>query len=264
MATHRGDNEDDFVPLPPKLPHESRSKYPEEDQYDYVVEEREPQRYIKVKVARNQHVHDQGAHPRVEPISPTRRPKRDSGKYLTDHNREERPSSRRVEHDRHCNDSEVRRLTADFNHLLAQETRRRVEAERAVNILEDRVNIVEDTASRLREDLAHERHKRSSEARDREDRLERERLRRLDQEAELIAETRRPVIVHNHSPIAGGREASRSALDRAQDDYRRRVQVERPVRDQRRPGTSEGVRPRRQSVVIVDDTPNRRGDRSRH
>lgn len=246
MSTHLGDNEDFFTPLPPKLPHESRSKYPEDDPIEYIVEEREPQLYRKVKLIRPEHVHDQGAHPRVEHLPPSHH-KRDSGKYYVDPHREERPVSRRVEHERHCSDSEVRRVTADFSHLLAKETKKRVDAE--------------DRVIRLENDLEHEKRKRSLEARER---AVRERNRRLDHEAERIAETRRPVIVHNPPPAAAGREANRSALDRAQDDYRRRVHVERPFRDERRPVTSDGVRPRRQSVVIIDDPEDRRGGRPRH
>lgn len=252
--TTRLDDDDYFAPLPPRIPPESRHKYPEDDPIGYIIEEREPQRYRKVKIRRQDDVHDDEAHPRLERPS-TAQSKRDSGKYYVQAHHDNRPSSAWVEHERHRGDDEVRRLTANFSDLLAKETKRRVEAERAVTA-------AEDEAYRLKNDLEHEKRKQSLEARER---AVAERQRRLDEEARNFVEVRRPVIVHNPQPgtNVSNRVPANSALDRAQADYRRRVQVERPQREERRPVTAEGIRPRRQSVIIVDDPLSRGGDRPR-
>jgi len=252
-------NEDDiFAPLPPKLSPKSKSKFRYDDDPDPIIEERKPQRYRKVKVVYRD-PRDEDAHPKVEtPSSPHK--KRDSGKYYVETRVDNRPSSSWSEFDhRRADDEVVRQLTSDFNNMLAKERKERIEAERAAAAAQEKAN-------RLEADLAHAQRQRSLEQRER---AAADRERRLTDDRDRLIEVRRPVVVHNPIPAVVGpthdnhRPDHRSALDRAQDDYRRLdVRTDRTVREDQRPSTSDR-RARRQSVVIVEDPRDQR-DRGHH
>lgn len=245
--TTRLNDDDIFVSLPPKLSPKSKSKYRHDDDFDPIIEERKPQRYRKVKVVYS-HPRDEDAHPKVEtPSSPHK--KRDSGKYYVETRVDNRPGSAWSEFDhRRADDEVVRQLTSDFNNMLAKERKERIEAERVAAAAQEK-------AHRLEADLAHEQRQRSLEQRGR---AVEDRERRLTNERDRLVEVRRPVVVHN--PIAAvvpaydnHRPDHRTALDRAQDDYRRlEVRTDRAVREEQRPSTSER-RPRRQGIIVVDN-----------
>lgn len=246
--TTRLDEDDIFAPLPPLLPPKSKSKYRHEDDYEPIIEERKPQRYRKVKVVYS-HPRDEDAHPKVEsPTSPHK--KRDSGKYYVETRVDDRPSSAWSEFDHRRGDDEVvRRLTSDFNSMLAKERKERIEAERAAAVAQEKAN-------RLEADLAHEQRQRSLEQRER---AAADRERRLTNERDRLVEVRRPVVIHNPiAAVAPTHDNHRSALDRAQDDYRRlEGRNDHGVREEHRPSTSER-RPRRQNIVVVDSSRDHR------
>ena len=231
------DPEDDiYTPLPPKLPH--KTKHPEDEPKRYVLEERSPQRYRKVKVVHD-HWDDEESHPKVESPSPPR--KRDSGKYYMAGARLDSDSDGfRPEYERQRPDPEIERLRTDIERLR----RERRDAELAAAAAKDK-------AARLKADLEYEQRQRSLEKRER---LIVEREKRLSQERDQLVEVRRPrerqevVVVHNPSAMVQTRDANRSALDRARDDYQRG----QPDGQDRRPGTADR-RSRRQSIIVVDD-----------
>ena len=238
--TMAADPEDDiFTPLPPKLP--PKEKRPKEETKRYVLEERSPQRYRKVKIFDDRfddRFDDDNAHPRVESPSPPR--KRDSGKYMTgariDDNNERVPKE--YVRMRPVSDPEVQRLREDVERLKLE----RRDAELAAHAATDK-------AERIKTDLDYEKRQRSLEKRERAI-VEREKW--LSQQRDQLTEVRRPserqevVVVHNPPAVVATRDPNRSALDRARDDY------QRGQRDVRRPGT--GDRPsRRERFIIVDD-----------
>lgn len=256
--TTRLDEDDIFAPLPPKMSPKSKSKHRKSDEYDYdaIIEEREPQRYRKVKVVHS-HRKDEDAHPRVEIPSSSSHKRHDSGKYYVETRSHDRPSSDHRRED----DGGLRQLTADLSNMLAKERKERIEAEKAAAIAKDK-------AERLEADLVHEQRQRSLEKReraaaDRERRLNNE---RLSNERERLVEVRRPVVVHNpiSAVVQHHDNNHRSALDRAQADYQHLDgRTERVVREEPRPSTSER-RPRRQSIVIVDPPREHRNSRHGH
>lgn len=230
------DPEDDiFTPLPPKLP--PKPKYPkDESPKRYVMEERSPQRYRKVRVVHDD-LDDEEAHPKVE-SSPPR--KRDSGKYFMSGGRVDNIEGSRKEYDRVRSDPEVQRLRDDIERLKLE----RRDAELAAAAATDK-------AERLKADLEYEKRQRSLEKRER---LIAEREKRLSQERESFMEVRRPrerqevVVVHNPPAVVQTRDPNRSALDRARDDFQRG----QDSGDARRPGTGDR-RSRRQSIIVVED-----------
>lgn len=270
--TTRLDEDDFFAPLPPKLSPKTKSKHRKDDDYDAIIEERQPQRYRKVKVVYSS-PKDEDAHPRVEIPSSSSHKRHDSGKYYTERRSHDRPSSARSEFDprRGADDGVIHQLTSDFNNLLAKERKERIEAEKVAAVAQEK-------AHRLEADLAHEQRQRSLEQReraaaDRERRLTNERIsNERERDRERLVEVRRPVIVHN--PITAAavvpvhhdstHNNHRSALDRAQDDYRRlEVRNDHVVREEQRPSTSER-RPRRQSIVIVEEPSREHRNRGGH
>lgn len=247
-------NEDDlYAPLPPKLPPKSRPR--EDGPIDYVVEERSPR---KVQFF-DERLDDEDAHPHVE--SPSRPRKRDSGKYYVPASRiGERIEGSRAEYERRRPDPEVQRLADD----LARAQLERREAERERREAERAATAAAHEADRLKADLERERRQRSLEKRER---AIAEREKRLSQERDHLVDSRRPrerrdsvVVVQNPPAVVPAPTANRSALDRARDDHWRIRQEERRDRDDRRPATSDG-RPRRQSVIIINDERDRARDR---
>ncbi|KIW23020.1 hypothetical protein, variant [Cladophialophora immunda] len=227
-----------YTPLPPKLPPKTKHHH-EDEPIEYVVENRSP-RHPKVKVI-HEPVDDEDAHPKVESPSPPR--KHDSGKYyMTGARMGDDHDGARWEYERVRPDPEVQKLRED----LEREERKRRQAEH--------------TADRLKADLDFEKRQRSLEKRERE---LAERETRLNQEREHFVETRRPrerqgVVVHNPPAVLPIREANRSALDRARDDYDHLRSQQ--AREERRPGTGDR-RSRRQSIIVVDDEHDRDRDR---
>ncbi|KIW83402.1 hypothetical protein Z517_02647 [Fonsecaea pedrosoi CBS 271.37] len=236
-----------FTPLPPKLPPKTTKPHKEDDPIEYVVEKRSP-RHHKVKVI-HEPADDEDAHPKVESPSPPR--KRDSGKYyMTGARMDDDHDGARREYVRVRPDPEVQRLRDD----LEREERKRRQAELTAAAAKEK-------ADRLKADLELEKRQRSLEKRER-DLAERE-TRLHQEEREHFVETRRPrdhqgVVVHNPTAVVPARETNRSALDRAREDYDHlRTQQ---AREERRPGTGDR-RPRRQSIIIVDDEHDRDRDR---
>jgi hypothetical protein len=242
------DPEDDiFTPLPPKLPPKSKAK--KHDSKHYVLEEREPQRYRKVKVVNvlDDHFDDVEAHPRVESASPPQ--KRDSGKYFMHGARgSDDLDAAYVEYERVRPDPETERLRAELDRLR----RERRDAETAAKA-------AKDEASRYKAELEYEKRHRSLEKRERQ---LAEREKQINRERDRLVEVRRPreqrdVVVVNppSAAVVPARDNNRTALDRARDDYQRgqQVEVRRPVTGDRRA--------RGQSIIIVDDDEQ---DRNRH
>jgi hypothetical protein len=240
------DPEDDlFTPLPPKLPPKTKDR--KKDSKHYVLEEREPQRYRKVKVVNvlDDHFDDFEAHPRVESASPPR--KRDSGKYVMSGARLSDDGGY-VEYERIRPDPEADRLRVELERLR----RERRDAELAAKA-------AKDEASRYKAELEYEKRHRSLEKRERQ---LAEREKQINQERDRLVEVRRPreqrdVVVVNppSAAVVPARDNNRTALDRARDDYQRgqQVEVRRPVTGDRRA--------RGQSIIIVDDDEQ---DRNRH
>ena len=231
------DPEDEiYTPLPPKLPLKARKYRDDDEPRRYDEEERSPQRYRKVKVAHGSW-NDEDAHPRVVSPSPPRR--RDSGKYhVTGARVDGVIENIRPQYELQRSDPQVERLRADIDRLR----RERREAELAALA-------AKNTAERLKADLEYEKRERSLEKRKR---LIAEREKRLSQEQDQVVQVRRPherqhvVVVHNPPATVQTHEPSRSAQDRARDDYQRG----QPIMEDRRPGTGDR-RARRQSIIIV-------------
>ncbi|ETI26236.1 hypothetical protein G647_03013 [Cladophialophora carrionii CBS 160.54] len=234
------DPEDDiYTPLPPKLP--PKKTRDEDEPKRYVLEERSPQRYRKVKVV-HEHFDDDDAHPKVESPSPPRS-KRDSGTYYMsgarvdeEHDRPPKEYERR----RPVSDPEVQRLREDLERLKLE----RRDAELAALAAKDK-------AERLQADLEYEKRQRSLEKRERdiarrEDWLNRQREQLM--EARPPRERQEVVVVHNPPAGAQTRDPNRSALDRARDDYQRGQQAA----DARRAATGDR-HARRERIIIVDD-----------
>ncbi|OAP63682.1 hypothetical protein AYL99_02909 [Fonsecaea erecta] len=235
-----------YTPLPPKLPPKTKH-HDEDDPIEYVVEKRSP-RHHKVKVI-HEPFDDEEAHPKVE--SPSSPRKRDSGKYyMTGARMDDDYDSARREYDRVRPDPEVQRLRDD----LEREERKRRQAELTAAAAKEK-------ADRLKADLEYEKRQRSLEKRERD--LAARETRLNQEEREHLAEARRQrerqgVVVHNPPAVVAVREPNRSALDRARDDYDHLRSQQ--ARDERRPATGER-RPRRQSIIIVDDEHDRERDR---
>lgn len=231
-----------YAPLPPKLP--SKGKHRGDDPIDHIVEERSPQlRKVKVIFANPD---DEDAHPQVETQPSTGR--RDSGKYYIVEPAES-SGVRQESERRRPPDPTIQRLVDD----LEREKRERREAELAAAA-------AEAAAERLKADLALEKRQRSLERREC---AVRARQKLLEQEQARLVEVRRPrgrqdvVVVHNPLPaVLPTRDANRSALDRARDEYRRLHPEHTLLRDDQRPGTVDR-RFRRQSVRIIDDERDR-------
>ncbi|EXJ56750.1 hypothetical protein A1O7_07094 [Cladophialophora yegresii CBS 114405] len=234
------DPEDDiYTPLPPKLP--PKNKRDQDEPKRYVLEERSPPRYRKVRVVHD-HLDDDDAHPKVESSSPPRS-KRDSGKYDMSGARFDDEHERRAkeyERRRPVSDPEVQRLREDLERLKLE----RRHAELAALAAKDK-------AERLQADLEYEKRQRSLEKRERdiakrEDWLNRQRDQLM--EARPPRERQEVVVVHNPPAGAQARDPTRSALDRARDDYQRGQQAG----DARRAATGDR-QARRERIVIVDD-----------
>lgn len=230
--------EDDlFTPLPPKLPPKKKH---EDEPKRYVIEERSPQRYRKVKVVHDR-LDDDERHPKVESPSPPRS-KRDSGKYYMsgarmDDNSDHGPLE--YERRRPVSDPEIQRLREDIERLKLD----RRDAQLATLAAKDK-------AERLKADLEYEKRQRSLEKREREIAMREEVLGR---QRDQLRETRPPrerqevVVVQSPGPVVPLRDPTRSALDRARDDYQRGQPG-----DARRPATGDR-RSRGERIVIVDD-----------
>ncbi|KAJ4522615.1 hypothetical protein HRR83_001105 [Exophiala dermatitidis] len=244
-----------YTPLPPKLP--PKPKHHNDDPIDHIVEERSP-RIRKVRVIHD----DPDAHPHVE--RPPSRGRRNSGKHHVADPPMAAGGPARPQYQHRRPEPEVGQLIDD----LERERRERREAERLAAA-------AEEEARRLKAEMARERRQRSLERRER-DLLEVERRLMLEEQDRLRGPVRRPrdrgdvVVVQPSYPVLhppltitgpGARPSAMDALDHARKDYRL-AHPELHDHDPRRPIGGE-TRPRRRSVVIVDDDRDRDRNRGR-